>query len=402
VTVTGDRPTSSTSVRPHVDDTSAGLVEALFKEAHQRRRRRRLAWLSVVVIVVCSAVGLLAVTRTTPNSPAHSAKVATPSSPALPSGSVSANVNLDITSAQTQVSVKLVENSPVVVRSASPSAGAAIAFPRLGYVLGSNAGGYVSLSNDLQKVLHVWSSAPGQYPAQAANPEDVWLSEPYGTSSHAQEFNMVEKAVAPAVAIPSGSIVLGQFGPVLVLQSAQPSSLLELWNPSTQTIVASLGPFDQLAVSPTSVAWTLTNSLDVATADGIVRRLPSGPAGDWATALAFSPTGSKLATVWAPSPPSERADSTESAAWHYRSLSLLDIGSGKSLTVPRSQGTTGPVTWNSDGTRIFFAQSSPAATSIGISTYRIGELRATKVDIPGLALPNWFGPPSGSLFVWDR
>ena len=401
MTVTGDRPTSSTSIRPYVDDTPAGPAEALFKEAHQRRRRRRLAWLGAVVIVVCGAVGILAVTRTTPNPPTHPAKVATPSSPGSPSRSESANVNLDITSAQMQLSVKLVENSPVVVRSASPSAGTAIAFPRAGYVLGSNAGGYVSLSNDLQKVLHVWSLAQGQYPVPASNPSDVWLSSPYATPSHTQEFTMVEKAVAPAVPIPSGSIVLGQFGSVLVLQSAQPSPQLELWNPSTQTIVASLGPFDQLAVSSTSVAWTLANSLDVATADGVVRRQPSGPAGDWATALVSSPSGSKLATVWAPSPGSERADSTESA-WHYRSLSLLDIGSGKSITVPGSQGTAGPVTWNADGTRIFFAQSSPDATSIGISTYRIGEHRATKLDIPGLDLPSYFGPPTGSVFVWDR
>ena len=210
-----------------------------------------------------------------------------------------------------------------------------------------------------------------------------------------------------AVAIPSGSIVLGQFGPVLVLQSAQPSSLLELWNPSTQTIVASLGPFDQLAVSPTSVAWTLTNSLDVATADGVVRRLPSGPVGDWATALAFSPTGSKLATVWAPSPASERADSTESA-WHYRSLSLLDIGSGTFFHSSQKSGhyRTGHVElrWHTDLLRPEFSRRH-VDWNIHLSRRR-APCDEGRYSRPGLAqllrTSLWIGICLGSLGPQER
>ncbi len=61
MTVTGDRPTS-TSFPPYGDDTSAGLGEALLKEAHQRRRRRRrvvgaaLMAMALVAFAVASAL----------------------------------------------------------------------------------------------------------------------------------------------------------------------------------------------------------------------------------------------------------------------------------------------------------------------------------------------------------
>ena len=351
----------------------------------------------MALLVVGAAIGIAAAI-TTGNSSIHRATVSTPSHSKSAGSSGSTNVNLDILSAQTQLTVrdlgKSIENSPTAIRSAAPSAGATVAFPRLGYVLGSNAAGYVSLTNDLQKVLHVWSLAQGMYPAAASNPSDVWLSSPYATPSHAQEFNMVEEAVAPAVPIPSGSIVLGQLGPVLIIQSAQPSAMLELWNSSARTIVAALGPFDQLAISSKSVAWTSANALKFATAFGVIDQQPSGPPSDWATALDFSPDGSMLATVWTPSPGSVHASSAASDE-QYRSLSLMNVVSGQSITVPKSHGIVGPVTWNANGTRVFFAQRSPDATSVGIYTYGIGDPGIKKLDIPGLSLPRDFGPPLG-------
>ncbi len=88
-----------------------------------------------------------------------------------------------------QVSETATGKAKVLVQSANPEAGAALAFPRRNYVLGSNGKGSVSLSDNLQKVIHVWSLAPGRYPAPASDPADVWLSQPYGKPSVAQEFD---------------------------------------------------------------------------------------------------------------------------------------------------------------------------------------------------------------------
>ena len=372
----------------------------LFREARRRRRRRRLFWSGLVLIGVVALFVVLDATRQHGDTLAPT--VRSPNEPGA--AAPFARYHLDILSAQTQISVQVSEtttgNAKVLVQSANPAAGAALAFPRRDYVLGSNGSGSVSLSDNLQKVLHVWSPAPGQYPAPASDPADVWLSQPYGTPSVAQEFDKYETAIAPAVPIPPGSIVLGQFGPVLVLQSAQPAALLELWNPSTHTIVTTLGPFDQVAVSSHSVAWTSANHLSVATADDVVRHEPSGAAGDAATALSFSPNGSDLATVWAPAAGSEFAASRRSIDRHCE-LSLLDVGSGYTVEIPDGQGTVGPVTWAANGTRIFFAQSSPTATSVGLSTYRVGDAHSGRVAIPGLTLPSSFGPPSGSVFGWN-
>jgi hypothetical protein len=386
-------------------------AEALFREA-QRRRHRRWFVTAIVIVVVAAVTTIVGLTegRTTPKHltvrPAGSRKVTT-SAPA----SSGQDVNLDIVTGQTQTSVHLFGSSVKTARAGSPTAGLTIAFPRKGYVLGSTGGGFASVSNNLQRVLHVWSLGQGQYPAPASNPADVWLSEPYSTPARAQEFDMVETAVGPAVPIPAGSVVRGQIGQVLVLQSAQPAALLELWNPSTQTIVALLGAFDQLAMSPTSVAWTSANTVNIATAAGVVRHQLSGSAGDWATALAFAPNGSTLAIAWSPAPgstgsltPSVGSASTSADAFIYQhaSLSVLDISSGQSLTVPNSQGTVGPVAWTSDGTRDYFAQSASRFTNVGISTYRLGDVHSERLDIPGLTLPSDFGPPSGSVFGWNR
>ena len=75
------------------------------------------------------------------------------------------------------------------------------------------------------------------YPAPASNPADIWLSKPYSTPAQAQEFNVDERPVGPPVTLPLGAIVLGEVGQELVLQSAQPSALLELWDPSSHAVV---------------------------------------------------------------------------------------------------------------------------------------------------------------------
>ena len=387
-------------VEPVVLPAPGHDASALFREAHRRRHRRRLLRIGLVLIGVVASFVVVDATR-------HHAGTLPPTVEPPNNTSAPASVaryRLDILSAQRQLSVQVSETATgkakVLVQSANPEAGAALAFPRRNYVLGSNGKGYVSLSDNLQKVIHVWSLAPGGYPAPASDPADVWLSQPYGKPSVAQEFDESETAIAPAVPIPPGSIVLGQFGPVLVLQSAQPAALLELWNPSTRMIVASLGPFDQVTVSSHSVAWTSANRLNVATADGVVRHEPSGAAGDAATALSFSPNGSDLAIAWAPAAGSEFAASRRSID-RQSELSLLDLGSGDTVEIPDGQGTVGPVTWAANGTRIFFAQSTPTAISVGLSTYRVGDARSNRVAIPGLTLPSSFGPPSGSLFAWN-
>lgn len=88
MTVTGDRPTSSSF--PPVGDETAGLAEALFREAHQRRRRRRRvigAALMAVILVAITVASVLMVDNQPPPStgtpPASHVEGATV--PAMPS-----------------------------------------------------------------------------------------------------------------------------------------------------------------------------------------------------------------------------------------------------------------------------------------------------------------------------
>jgi hypothetical protein len=371
---------------------------ALRRLRMQRRKRRTISG-SVGALVVVAATLIVSVFVS--STPSTTTRILA-NQPVL---DVAPSINLDIVSAQTQISVNLasgsVETSPAFAQQASPGAGGAVAFPRQGYVLVLSPEGYTSVSNDLQHVLHTWSLARGMYPAPASNPADIWLSQPYETPAQAQEFNFEQKPVGAPVPLPSGAIVLGELGQDLILQSAQPSALLELWDPSTQTVVESLGHYDQLARSSTSVAWTSGSVLNIAKADGGIVHEPSGPVGDWSTALAFSPDGSTLAIAWSPSPGSQQSVSRKPID-ELRSLSLLNTSSGQTSTVPDSQGTVGPISWTSDGTRTFFAQSSADSASVGISTYRIGDAHSKRLAIPRLALPAYFGPSMGSVFVWDR
>ncbi len=70
MTVTGERPTS-TSFPPYGDDIAAGSAEALFREAHQRRRRqRRMVGAAVIgVILFAFSVAYVVLVESKPSAP---------------------------------------------------------------------------------------------------------------------------------------------------------------------------------------------------------------------------------------------------------------------------------------------------------------------------------------------
>jgi hypothetical protein len=320
---------------------------------------------------------------------------------------VSPEVNLDILGTLKPVSVNLasgtIETTPPIVTSAAQGARIAYGLQRSGFILGVSVDGdtTVSVSENLQRLIHVWNSLQGTYPAPAANPADVWLSREFANPPQAQEFNEYESPVGPAVPIPRGSLVFGQLGSDLVVVTpADPLELLELWDPSRQEVLVAFGTFDQMATTPTSLAWTSGDVLHVYTPGQAAQITSDGPSGDWATALAAPADGSSIAVVWQPAPGSPDATSW-SRIYAHSTLSLVNTSTGVSTTVPDSSGSVGPIAWSTDGSRIFFGQSTGAATPVVISTYLIGASASRKLKIPTVSLPSDFGPTNGSLIVWD-
>ena len=189
----------ASSIEQGLGRVSAPEPLALRRLRTQRTKRRAISSSLVALVILAVAVIVPVVVSSTPSAPTRISA----NQPVL---DVAPSVNLDIVSAQTQISVNLasgsVERSPTLAQQASPGAGGAVAFPRQGYVLVFSPGGYKSVSNDLQHVLHTWSLAQGMYPAPASNPADIWLSQPYNTPAQAQEFNVDEKPVGPAVPLP--------------------------------------------------------------------------------------------------------------------------------------------------------------------------------------------------------
>jgi hypothetical protein len=314
---------------------------------------------------------------------------------------VNPRVNLDVLSTDSQVRVNLAHGYVQGAQHlAAGGAGSPIALARDGYILNSRVGGpYQSVSDDLQHVRHTWASSDGQYPAPASNPADIWLSNPYAPRSWAQEYNEYGRSVGSPVALPEGSIVLGQIGQTLVLQSAPPAQSLELWSMTDQQLISTLGSWDQVATSPNLLAVASSNTLRIASSDGSVSQTFTGPSGDWATSMAFAPNGTELAVVWAPRPGSPYTSSRRTVDAHSN-LALINAITRSSSLVPRSQGAVGPVAWIPDGSRLFFGQATRNGTSVGIATIAVGGTEPIHLKIPGVTLPLDLGSAIGSLITW--
>jgi hypothetical protein len=174
--------------------------------------------------------------------------------------------------------------------------------------------------------------------------------------------------------------------------------ILELWDPVSESVIASLGPWDQVASTSTQVVWTFGNTLHVDNPEGEPLRTVTGPSGDWATAMSISPDGSKVAVVWAPRPGSPGAVSFRSID-RLSKLVLVALKTGRSAIVPASAGASGPVAWTPDGSRLFFGQFNKQQIP-GIATYALPSSKAERLELPGVNLPADFGPPVGAIYVW--
>ena len=286
---------------------------------------------------------------------------------------------------------------------AAPGVAPWVALSRAGYVIGAARGPighYASISNDLQRVLYSWPSDDGLDPAPASDVADVWLTGPGGRPYQAQEYDGRGHVVGPPVTIPAGMLVLGQVGPTLALLGPPPDQNLVLWDPRAQRLVSTLGPWDQEATSGSTLAWTTGSLLRVATATGSVVETVQGPSGDWATSLVFSPTGGRIAVVWAPRPGSASA-STRASVHEHSALVLVDPGSGVPHFVPGSRGATGPVAWAPGGGRLFFGQAVGGGSSTAVASYEVGAPRATTLlHLRGVKLPVDFDAATGALVAW--
>ena len=318
---------------------------------------------------------------------------------------INPRVNLSIVTAQQQITVNLAHGYIRGRTSSLPlGAGPAYVLARTGYViglgganLGLSADQLVSLSPNLQHVLHRWSpSASG--PAPANNPKSVWLTSSGFGATSAAEYDGLGKMIGQPISIPAGSGVIGQSGPSLILEKSPTTQVLELWDPLSESVIATLGPWDQVASTSTQVVWTFGNTLHVDNAEGEPLRSVTGPSGDWATALSISPDGSKVAVVWTPRPGSPGAVSFRSIHRLSR-LVLIDMKTGRSAVVPASVGASGPVAWTPDGSRLFFGQFNKQQIP-GIATYAESSSKAERLELPGVHLPADFGPPVGAIYVW--
>jgi hypothetical protein len=375
-------------------------AKALFKEARRRRRRRWALGGVALVLAGISVAGLFAITTARRPGASHASVPRGNRSPAA--RSVQQTAHLDVLVGGVQISVRLTSgNHKLSIRPAGAGVRAPVAFPRQGYVLAEGVGGYESVSYDLQSVYFSWDGSQGSNPAPASNPADVWLSDPSNHVSQAQEFDEYGQKVGSPVAIPPGSVVLGQSGTslVVVVQRPPAGQPLLLWNPVDQRVMAALGQFDQQVSTTKFVAWTAGNELFVDSSGGVRLLRATGPVGDWATALAFDPSETKLAVVWAPRPGSAEATTWAAVDRHSR-LGLIAIGSGSSRLIDGSAGVTGPLAWAPDGARLYFGQAGSRGQSVKVTAYDLTANRLTTVVLSKFNLPSDFDASTGALISW--
>jgi hypothetical protein len=309
--------------------------------------------------------------------------------------------NLDILSGPLQLRVRLdARNGRGSSVPAAPGVAPPLALPRSGYVIGTAMGRYESVSNDLRTVLYRWPSNDGAYPAPAGNPADVWLTGPGGRADRAQEYDGRGRAVGPPVTIPAGMLVRGEVGTALVLQGPPPAQDLALWDPRGEGLAITLGPWDQEATSGSMLAWTTGSLLRLATPRGSVVQTVRGPAGDRAASLAFSPAGDRIAVVWAPQTGSVGAMTRASVAQRSE-LALVTTTTGPPQPVRGSQGASGPEAWSPDGRRVFFGEMSDHGSSVAVASYELGSPRAGVLHLPGVNVPEDFGPATAALVAWN-
>jgi hypothetical protein len=390
-----------------VDRDTRSEVEALFREARRRRRRRWVIGSCAVVLAAALGLsaGLMLTVQMQGGGDRTTTPRTTPTGPALRGAATHHGAtNLDILSGSLQTRVRFdVRTDKASSIPAAPGLAPPLALSREGYVIGramGPRGQYASISNGLQRVLYSWPSNDGSYPAPASDSADVWLTGPDGRPYLAQEYDGRGHAVGPPVTIPAGMLVLGEVGTTIVLQGPPPDQNLALWDPREARLVSTLGPRDQVATSGSTLAWTTGALLRVATPSGSVVRAVDGPPGDWATSLAFSPTGRQIAVVWAPHPGSAWAR-TRASVNEQSTLVLVDTGSGLRHFVPGSRGATGPVAWAPGGGRLFFGRALGGGSSAAVASYEVGAPRATTLlHLRGVNLPQDFDAATGTLVAW--
>lgn len=387
------RQTTLTEPRP-VSSSPVPDAQALIEEArhHQQRRHRQLGALIVLIVVVSGVVLISWVTVLRDTVPTRSDRGTPEGTPLVRSRTP---LTLDLfwggslgISPGLNVSINL-SNGAV---HALPEALSAVGLARQGYILGSTTWAAVSMSYDLRHTLYTWTGKYGGFPVPANNPSDVWVS---GVGS-ATELNRYEHPVAPTVAIPPGTSVVGQAGPNLVIIGSPPTQMLQLWSPSQQRVLASLGALEFSDADPaangSNVVWSDRDVVHLDRADGVPGPVLMGPTGDVATSLVFAPDGSRVAIAFQPAP-GTRGARTGGV------VEIEDVSVGSSMKVPGSAGARDLLAWSPDGSQLFFPKFNRKGTSVTMASYAIGSRQATPFAIPGLHLPTLFSGASGSVVV---